>query len=46
MEFTDYMIWKFIVLVICAAVYGFWRGLNGKGLGPDQPGKPPAEDRD
>jgi hypothetical protein len=30
MEFTDYMIWKAVVIVVVAAAYQFWRGLNGK----------------
>lgn len=30
MEFTDYLIWKAVIVVAVAAVYQFWRGLNGK----------------
>lgn len=30
MEFTDFMIWKAIALIVAAAVYGFWRGLTGR----------------
>lgn len=30
MEFTDYMLWKAVAIVAAAAVYQFWRGLNGK----------------
>jgi hypothetical protein len=30
MEFTDYMIIKTIIVVIAAAIYGFWRGFTGR----------------
>lgn len=29
MEFTDFLIIKGIVVVIAAAIYGFWLGING-----------------
>jgi hypothetical protein len=29
MEFTDYMIWKAVAIVVAAFIYGIWRGLNG-----------------
>jgi hypothetical protein len=28
-EFTDFMIWKAIAIVVAAFIYGIWRGLNG-----------------
>jgi len=30
MEFTDYLIWKAVAIVVVVAVYQFWLGLNGK----------------
>jgi hypothetical protein len=30
MEFTDFMIWKAIAVVIAAGVYGLWLGLTGR----------------
>jgi len=28
MEFTDWMIWKAIAIVVAAFIYGIWRGLK------------------
>jgi hypothetical protein len=28
MEFTDYLFWKAVVIMVGAAVYGFWRGFT------------------
>lgn len=28
MEFSDYMIWKAVAIVVIAFFYGIWRGLN------------------
>lgn len=30
MEFVDWMLYKAIFLVVCAFIYGVWRGLNGR----------------
>jgi hypothetical protein len=30
MEFTDWMVWKFWVLVALALIYGIWRGFTGR----------------
>jgi hypothetical protein len=29
MEFTDWMIWKAVAIVVAAFIYGIWRGLKG-----------------
>jgi hypothetical protein len=44
MDYTDYLWIKFTVLVGLAAVYGFWRGINGKSLERELPDKSKAED--
>jgi hypothetical protein len=28
--FTDFMIWKGIILVVLAVIYGFWQGITGR----------------
>lgn len=33
MDYTDWLIIKFVVLVAAAGVWGFWRGVNGLPLG-------------
>jgi hypothetical protein len=30
MEFTDFMLWKAVVIIIAAAIYGFWKGITGR----------------
>lgn len=30
MEFTDYLIWKALVVVVLAAAYSFWKGFTGR----------------
>jgi hypothetical protein len=30
MEFTDYMLWKAVAIVVAAAIYGFWLGITGR----------------
>jgi hypothetical protein len=30
MEFTDYLIIKAVVVLVAAAIYGFWKGLTGR----------------
>jgi len=29
MEFTDFMVWKGIAIVVAVAIYGFLKGLTG-----------------
>lgn len=29
MEFTDWMIWKLVILAVGAFCYGFWKARNG-----------------
>jgi hypothetical protein len=29
-EFTDYMIWKVIAILVAVAVFEFWKGLTGR----------------
>ena len=29
MEFTDYMLWKAIAIVVAAFIWGVWQGLRG-----------------
>lgn len=30
MEFTDFMLWRFIVIVAGAFIYGFWMAWTGR----------------
>lgn len=30
MEFTEYMLWKAIAIVVLAFAYGVWRGATGR----------------
>ena len=30
MEFTDFMIWKLVVMCVLVVVYQFWRGVTGQ----------------
>ena len=30
MEFTDFMIWKLVVLTVLAFLYGVYKGFNGQ----------------
>lgn len=30
MEFTDFMLWKAIAIVVVAAIYGFYLGITGR----------------
>ena len=46
MDYTDYLLIKFLVIVCLAAVYGAWRGLNGKPLGQEQTDKEAAQKQD
>ena len=45
MDYIDYMLWKLVILVALAFVYGFWRGINGLPLqrGPNEEAMPPKQ---
>lgn len=43
MEFTDYMIWKAVVLGVLAFAWGLYRGFNGQPLGLEPHDKPTDE---
>jgi hypothetical protein len=30
MSFTEFMVLKFIVVVVLAGIYGFWKGITGR----------------
>lgn len=30
MEFTDYLIWKAVAVLVVVAVYEFWKGFTGR----------------
>lgn len=30
MDYIDFMIIKGVTIVVCVAIYGFWRGLTGR----------------
>lgn len=36
MDYTGWLLLKFGALVLAAFVYGFWRGINGLRLTPEQ----------
>lgn len=36
MDYTDYLLIKFGVLVLLAAIWGFWRGFTGQPLELEQ----------
>jgi hypothetical protein len=29
MEFTDFMLWKAIAILVIVFLYGIWKGMNG-----------------
>jgi hypothetical protein len=35
MEFTDYMLWKFIAFCVIVFVYRFWRSATGRNDPPE-----------
>ncbi len=41
MDFIEFKLWKLLVLVALAAVYGFWRGFTGR-AGPGRR-EPPSK---
>jgi hypothetical protein len=30
MEFTDFMIWKLVIMCVIVVIYQFWRGVTGQ----------------
>lgn len=30
MEFTEFMLWKAVALLVVIAIVGFWRGITGR----------------
>ncbi|MCW1959786.1 MAG: hypothetical protein KIH64_014830 [Mycobacterium sp.] len=45
MSYTDFVIWKLVVLLVVVFAWGVWRGLTGQPLQPGRldPPDPPQE---